>query len=57
MKNLLFMIAVAIAISGCTVSAKAPNRVILKEDEIIIDGGKNNKGYHCPPGQAKKGNC
>lgn len=51
------MIVVATLISGCTVSAKAPNRVILKEDEIIIDGGKNNKGYHCPPGQAKKGNC
>jgi len=44
------VIAAAVALVGCTVSARIPPPI-----EIKVDGGGG--GQHCPPGQAKKGRC
>lgn len=63
MKKVFLICVFALGFVGCSISADKPNRVILKDDKVIIDdGGKksngnNGRGYHCPPGQAKKGNC
>lgn len=46
MKTLAWVAVVAILLSGCA--------VYTPSGAVIIDPGH---GGHCPPGQAKKGNC
>ena len=51
MKSLYLVIASAVfALSGCVVVPEYPAAT------VVITGGGNG-GYHCPPGQAKKGRC
>jgi len=45
------VIAAAVALVGCTLSARIPPPIEIK----VNDGGSG--GQHCPPGQAKKGRC
>lgn len=50
MKSLyLVIVAAAVGLSGCVVVPEYPAA------QVIITGGGG--GYHCPPGQAKKGRC
>lgn len=50
MKNIIALIAtMTIGLSGCVVVPDIPS------PQVVITGG--NSGYHCPPGQAKKGRC
>lgn len=53
----------ALALAGCTVTTNPPDRITIDRDgTVTIDNdrnhsGKNSSYKHCPPGQAKKGNC
>ena len=53
----------ALALAGCTVTTNPPDRITIDRDgTVTIDNDRNNSGKHgsykhCPPGQAKKGNC
>lgn len=50
MKSLLLVIvAASFGLSGCVVVPEYPAA------QVVITGGGG--GYHCPPGQAKKGRC
>lgn len=56
----LVIAVVALSLSACSVTAQPPKRVTIDSDgTVTIDNShKNNGAYrHCPPGQAKKGNC
>lgn len=45
------IVVAAVAMAGCTLTARIPPPI-----EIKVDGGGGG-GQHCPPGQAKKGRC
>lgn len=57
------MAVMALVLAGCTVTTNPPDRITIDRDgTVIIDNDRNNSGKngsykHCPPGQAKKGNC
>ncbi|WP_420477051.1 hypothetical protein [Noviherbaspirillum sp. ST9] len=52
MKSLCLVIASAVfALPGCVVVPEYPAAT------VVITGGGGQGGYHCPPGQAKKGRC
>lgn len=48
MKTLFSMMALMFALSSCAVYTPAGS--------VVVDPGGHDGG-HCPPGQAKKGNC
>lgn len=48
MKTLFSMMALMLALSSCAVYTPAGS--------VVVDPGGQGGG-HCPPGQAKKGNC
>jgi hypothetical protein len=43
-----------ITLAGCQL--RGPS-VDVSGPRIILDDNSGSKGTHCPPGQAKKGNC
>ncbi|WP_201301405.1 hypothetical protein [Limnobacter sp. 130] len=49
MKTLFSMMALMFALSSCAVYTPAGS--------VVVDPGGHGGGGHCPPGQAKKGNC
>ncbi|MEW6206597.1 MAG: hypothetical protein AB1516_14875 [Pseudomonadota bacterium] len=51
MKTLFSMMALMFALSSCAVYTPAGS--------VVVDPGGHggHGGGHCPPGQAKKGNC
>jgi hypothetical protein len=48
-KVLSFICLISVGLSGCVVVPDVP------EARVVISSGQG--GYHCPPGQAKKGRC
>lgn len=50
MKTLVSLLAIALLLAGCAVYTPGGS--------VVLDPGvKSGGGGHCPPGQAKKGNC
>lgn len=47
--------AVLFSLSGCEI--RGPSIRIKPPVEIVVDGKDGKGAKHCPPGQAKKGNC
>lgn len=50
----LASLSILILLTGCTL--RGPS-IKLSGPEVIVDDSSKSKGSHCPPGQAKKGNC
>lgn len=60
MKIYIVLITCITLLSGCTVRADFPNRMVIDSEGVTIDSkGHKHSGTKnfCPPGQAKKGNC
>lgn len=60
----LIVVMMMFAVTGCSVTVRSPDRVIMDSDgTVTIENNRHykskgkNKYKHCPPGQAKKGNC
>jgi hypothetical protein len=53
MKTTLAALALLTALSGCAIYTPAGSVVI----DPVGTVGQGGNGKHCPPGQAKKGNC
>jgi hypothetical protein len=53
MRTTLAALALLTALSGCAVYTPAGSVVI----DPVGTVGQGGNGKHCPPGQAKKGNC
>jgi len=49
-----FPLVLLISLTGCQLSGPSIN---VSGPKVILDDNSNNKGTHCPPGQAKKGRC
>lgn len=43
-----------ISLTGCEVIGPS---IKVSGPKVIVDDNSNSKVKHCPPGQAKKGNC
>ncbi|MFT6925695.1 MAG: hypothetical protein ACJAZP_001284 [Psychromonas sp.] len=43
-----------ISLTGCQLTGPS---VHVSGPKITVDDNSNNSSKHCPPGQAKKGNC
>lgn len=55
MKGTLFILVFStFMLSGCGLVGPS---VKVEGPKVIIDDGHKGNGSHCPPGQAKKGNC
>lgn len=51
------MARIAMLILAGTLLAACEAKLNLPGPDIRIGSGGSGGGYHCPPGQAKKGNC
>lgn len=49
MKTLVSLLAIALLLAGCAIHTPGGS--------VVLDPGVKSGGGHCPPGQAKKGNC
>ena len=57
-KMLLIFGTAAIFLTGCVVHDRGHGHRYRGNDYGWKQNGNNgNHGYHCPPGQRKKGNC
>lgn len=50
-------VAVAALLSLAACSIEGPKVRLHPPVKVKVEGGGHGGGYHCPPGQAKKGNC
>lgn len=58
----LSALASAIALTGCVVEDHRPphRTVVVHERPVVVERPvviERDRGYFCPPGQAKKGRC
>jgi hypothetical protein len=51
MKTLVSLLAISLLLAGCAIHT--PGGSVVLDPGVRSGGG----GVHCPPGQAKKGNC
>lgn len=50
-------VAGALIVAAGLLLAACEAKLGLSHPHVKIDTGHHSGGYHCPPGQAKKGNC
>lgn len=50
----LLPLVLLVSLTGCKLTGPS---VSVSGPKVVIDDNSNNKTTHCPPGQAKKGNC